>query len=236
MHYVQPRFEKTCENICVCEKHLRNNTLQCHRRCQLSRQLRHSPRSCHARRDNRARYPARQQTKPTRYTARLTYQAHALFSAATANPTADALYSTANVPSSRAIQRGDSKTNRAIQRGERTRLTRCSARRRQSQTRYTAWRKHQAHALSSAATAKPNALYSAANAPGTPAIQRGDFHPKTTTLMTNCRSFSPTFSTFQPTPVALNFHFSATAFPRLHFHNPGVASCSSASCARDQAP
>ena len=128
-----------------------------------------------------------------------------------------ALYSAANVPRSRAVQRGDSKTNRAIQRGERTRLTRCSARRRQSQTRYTAWRKHQAHALSSAATAKPNALYSAANAPGTPAIQRGDFHPKTTTLMTNCRSFSPTFSTFQPTPVALSFAlfsdcFSPTAF------------------------
>ena len=148
LYFVQPRFEKTCENICVCEKHSRNNTFQCHRRCQLSRQLRHSPWSCHARRSNRTRYPARQQTKPTRYTARLTYQAHALFSAATANPTrytarrtyqahapysartvkSIALYSAVNVGSSRAIQRGGSKAKRAIQRGEPTRLARYSAR------------------------------------------------------------------------------------------------------------
>ena len=105
LYFVQPRFEKTCENICVCEKHSRNNTFQCHRRCQHSRQLRHSRRSCHARRSDRTRYPARQQTKPTRYTAHRTYQAHALFSAATAKPIA--LYSAANAPGSRAIQRGD---------------------------------------------------------------------------------------------------------------------------------
>ena len=53
-------------------------------------------------------------------------QPYALSSAA-ADKT-HALYSAANVPGSRAIQRGDSKANRAIQRSERTRLTRYSAR------------------------------------------------------------------------------------------------------------
>ena len=62
-----------------------------------------------------------------------------------------ALYSAANVPSSRAIQRGDGQAIRAIQRGKRTKLTRYTARRQQ----------------------KPIALYSAANVGSSRARQRG---------------------------------------------------------------
>jgi len=72
---------------------------------------------------------------------------HALYSAANVpgsraiqrgDSQSHALYSAANVPSSRAIQRGDSKANRAIQRGERSKFTRYTARRQQNQSRYTA--------------------------------------------------------------------------------------------------
>ena len=83
-------------------------------------------------------------------------QPYALSSAA-ADKT-HALYSAANVPGSRAIQRGDS----------------------QNQSRYTARRTYQAHALYSAATAKPIALYSAVNARGSRAVQRGDGKAKRT--------------------------------------------------------
>ena len=62
-----------------------------------------------------------------------------------------ALYSAADVPSSRAIQRGDGQAIRAVQRGKRTKLTRYTARRQQ----------------------KPIALYSAANVGSSRARQRG---------------------------------------------------------------
>ena len=67
-----------------------------------------------------------------------------------------ALYSAADVPSSRAIQRGDGQAIRAVQRGKRTKLTRYTARRQQ----------------------KPIALYSAANVGSSRAIQRGDSKSK----------------------------------------------------------
>ena len=84
-----------------------------------------------------------------------------------------ALYSAADVPSSRAIQRGDGQAIRAVQRGKRTKLTRYTARRRPSHSRCTARQANQAHALYSAATTKPIALYSAANVGGSRARQRG---------------------------------------------------------------
>ena len=62
-----------------------------------------------------------------------------------------ALYSAADVPSSRAIQRGDGQAIRAVQRGKRTKLTRYTARRQQ----------------------KPIAPYSAANVGSSRARQRG---------------------------------------------------------------
>ena len=74
-----------------------------------------------------------------------------------------ALYSAADVPSSRAIQRGDGQAIRAVQRGKRTKLTRNSARRRPSHSRCTARQANQAHALYSAATTKTNR-----------AVQRGE--------------------------------------------------------------
>ena len=85
---------------------------------------------------------------------------HALYSAANVpgsraiqrgDSKSHALYSAANVPSSRAIQRGDGQAIRAIQRGKRTKLTRYTARRQQ----------------------KPIALYSAANVGSSRARQRG---------------------------------------------------------------
>ena len=72
-----------------------------------------------------------------------------------------ALYSAANVPSSRAIQRGDSKTNRAIQRGERSKLTRYTVRRQQNQSRYTARRRQSQTRYTARRTHQAHALSSA---------------------------------------------------------------------------
>ena len=152
MYCMQSRFEKNCatlRKVCASAKSFAE---------ELSRPP--YPRACYPARGHVA-VTSGQQTKPTRYTARLTYQAHAQFSAATAKPFA--LYSAASEPSSRAIQRGDGQAIRAVQRGKRTKLTRYTARRRPSHSRCTARQANQAHALYSAATTKTNR-----------AVQRGE--------------------------------------------------------------